>query len=55
MQKRKKMMRPPTKVAITGLLGDLQYCFHCLYNYLLFENSAFTKEQKLNGSLNKWL
>lgn len=46
MQIRKKKMRPPTKVAITGLLGDLQNGFLCLYNYLLFGNSAFTKERK---------
>ncbi len=47
MQIRKKKMGPPTKVAITGLLGDLQYGFLCLYNYLLFGNSAFTKERKI--------
>lgn len=46
MQIRKKKMRPPTKVAIIGLLGDLQNGFLCLYNYLLFGNPAFTKERK---------
>jgi len=57
MQIRKKKRRPPTKVAITGLLGDLQNGFLCLQYIIIYYLGILLSQrnEKLSGLLNEWL